>query len=150
MNLKKSFLINLYKAFVFIRSDIQRFENKKIIGALINIFSNSTDYDVYIKALPIDFSIVSCEIDVEVYMPESFREIFLYTLKKLNNLLNNMLYEEAYDLVDAVHGLPELIALQRTQNLEDFWDIYIEPIQCKWNIEYLQEFKAVFVNNIYK
>ena len=143
-NLKKSFLINFHRLFVFFRSDIKRFENKEIVGILLQCSNNDFGFGGLAKEFHIDFLLGSCEEDVEIHVPEPIKKMLLYTFEKLKNLFNNMEYEEAYDVVDAIHGLPEMFAYQQTQHLDDFWKTYIEPIRRKWRSDYYEEFKELF------
>lgn len=59
-------------------------------------------------------------------------------LKELELLLGDGEYERAYDLVDAIHMMPEIIADYGTLN-DSFWQVHIAPYRNRWNRNFLVE-----------
>ena len=160
--MEKPFLLNLHRLFVYIRSDIERVENKAILETAITTLENDSNNDFLVdsfKKLHLYESninhtvedIAICDIiqtnNIDngiVYSKEKLKEMLLYAMEKLLYLLHKKAYEEAYDLTDAIHVLPELIAQEICENNDSFWEVYIEPIRHKWNIDYFDDYRDYF------
>ncbi len=46
-------------------------------------------------------------------------------------------FERAYDLLDAIHCLPEAIISKKQWNSKAFWKMYIRPYREKWDNQFL-------------
>ena len=92
----------------------------------------------------IDFLLDDCYVDADIFVQEQLISVLKHTLEKLIFLLDKSEYEEAYDLTDAIHMLPEIVALQKIQYLHDYWNTHVEPLRLKWGIDYFQEYRAFF------
>ncbi|MDR1203326.1 MAG: hypothetical protein LBL58_17085 [Tannerellaceae bacterium] len=92
-----------------------------------------------------DFFIGNLDYDVEVEKSDEIEIILEYSLRRLKTLICNENYNEAYDLTDAIHALPEIYAEGRTDNLSNYWKIFIEPIREKWGYDYFNECEKLFV-----
>ena len=139
--------MNLYRSFVFIRNDIKRYRNKELVSFLLDSLKGDFDIEVA-NSLDIDFLLDDHENSNIIYVPEYLKKALLYALTKLTHLLSDMAYDEAYDLVDAIHVLPELIIHGKLQNLDDFWNTFIKPMRNKWNSIYFQEFEGFFISGL--
>jgi len=141
--LKKDFLVNLFRICIFIRSDIKRFKNEEILEIVLKSWNDKIILSEIVNELPL----VNTQKDFDIYVDYVLEKFLLHAFERLKTLLKNKLYEEAYDLVDAIHGLPELLLRQEIKHMRDFWNVYIEPMRRKWGDCYFQEFKGFFLND---
>ena len=64
----------------------------------------------------------------------NFEGLFVYVLEKIIYLLQENSIDQAYDLVDAFHWLPESVAKKTKIRYIDFFTIQLIPLSEKWNI----------------
>lgn len=60
---------------------------------------------------------------------------------RLRYLMKRKEFEHAYDLVDSVHCLPEIIVENNFCVPKTYWKTYIVPYRCKWDKEFLKEYQ---------
>lgn len=58
----------------------------------------------------------------------------LQELELLEDLLADRKTEQAYDLADAIHFLPEIILKNDGRITKDYYDVYLKPYRKKWNV----------------
>jgi hypothetical protein len=111
---------------------------------ILNIGSLDNDAKTFLKsALNFDTTSVNTDNVDEIrrYLPiisETISEI----CKQINiNNLNN-----AYDLIDAIHCLPEALLEKKVWNPKDYWDIYINAYRKKWNSQFLSNEEHELLN----
>jgi len=56
----------------------------------------------------------------------------MYILDRLVSLLDQREFEQAFDIVDAFHWLPESIAYEREIHYVNFYDTYVIPLGRRW------------------
>ena len=104
----------------------------------IEIYGNvSSDLETY------EFLENALKMDCISYVTDNLGEISRY-LSVLSDaaleicaLLRQENFERAYDLVDAIHCLPEAIMSKKQWNSKAFWKIYIKPYREKWDNNFL-------------
>lgn len=83
------------------------------------------------------------KIDCISYITDNLGEINCYlsvisdTALEICTLLRHESFDRAYDLVDAIHCLPEAIMSKKQWNSKVFWKIYIKPYREKWDNSFL-------------
>ena len=159
----KNTLINYHRILVFIRYDIKRRVNEKIVDLLLSSLHehiNNSDFVVEMHKMMMtkgiryifmtndeSFNLLISDTDdnAVVEREDAIRNILLYSMTKIKMLLKIKAYDEAYDIIDAIHALPEIFANGRVTNLFDYWKIYIEPVRLTWGREYFTEVSRYFV-----
>ncbi|MEK0317243.1 hypothetical protein [Cohnella sp. 56] len=145
-----NFYIGLcYRIFLLIRADIRSSQNSYLLVVLIEILrklknGERLDRDDIVKEInQITKRILLDDIEssgVDYSNPPS-----LIHLKVLNEileealfLLNQKEFQRAYDLIDAVHFLPEIMITEDWIEKE-YWDNFIIPYRNKWNDHFLKD-----------
>ena len=154
----KNMLINFHRILVFIRFDIYRLENKLIIDLMVNSLINNYPNSIFVEAVNKELSQcrkindISCDLFTttndcinDVELNEIVRCVLLPIMEKIQLLIKNEIYDEAYEIVDVTHALVEVLANSETSNLHDFWKIYMEPLISKWKICSLIDLKKYFI-----
>lgn len=150
------FLLGFQRIFIHIRSQIQ---NPYNIGLLKKI----SEYSLTLIKSDIEYDIFKTEINKIVNSDAQLEELFKMALNNINisfetdNLqeikgylyvlsdtsleiciqLNAGYFDRAYDLVDAIHCLPEAILSKKNWNTKVFWNTYIKPYRERWDMNFL-------------
>lgn len=66
--------------------------------------------------------------------------VILSALEKVRELIGFDQFEEAYDLTDAVHVLPE-IAFAPNRDMAAYWNDFIVPYREKWDSDFFEAFR---------
>lgn len=144
-------LYDLSAVLVNIRSNIEYKLNVKVLDKIIGVLSideEITDenqirkviadvpdldrekwYFVYHNNIYVNHSLVKKE---EIY------SLLLTICKLLKTTLENQQYDRAYDLADAVHCLPEIIADNGFSVPKSYWKINIGGYRKKWDKDFLK------------
>lgn len=159
------FMLGFHRIFVFIRSQIQSEYNENIMKVVskysLRLESGSVNefekfkteilkiVEVDIKAK--DFLFSALNIDYKNYTTDNITEIYRY-LPVLSNvaseicrLLRDACYDQAYDLVDSIHYLPDAILDKRKWNAKAFWRTYDRRYKEKWKNNFLENSKKKLV-----
>lgn len=153
-------LTNIQRVIVLIRFDIKDSENIKLINILIKSLKNNNTNTQMIKEfeslntsskMQKKFDLwrlkQSKELSRELTQEEKniIDTILIYSLSEVEELIKKALYEKANDIIDAIHGIPEVfIEDKRIRDLKKYWKIYIKPFQKKWKSAYFNEIKILF------
>ena len=86
------------------------------------------------KALSLSDSI-STSINVE----QNFMKMFSRALSEIIHLLQKKDFDQAYDIIDAFHWLPEDIAHGIRVNLVNFFITKVVPLSKKWGTSFVEE-----------
>ncbi|NLE05803.1 MAG: hypothetical protein GX638_13525 [Crenarchaeota archaeon] len=84
---------------------------------------------------------------------QAIYDILIKSCKAIKESIEEEKFEKAYDLVDAVHCLPDIIADNHFKITESYWEIYIKPYRIKWDKRFLmKEQKSIIIllNYFYK
>ncbi|MBP2000776.1 hypothetical protein J2Z69_001807 [Paenibacillus shirakamiensis] len=65
-----------------------------------------------------------------------YLQIVNLVIEEIKDLILLNKYQQAYDLIDAIHCLPEIIVLQNW-NERDYWKNFIYPYREKWDSYFL-------------
>ncbi|MCL2421503.1 MAG: hypothetical protein FWD03_06560 [Defluviitaleaceae bacterium] len=151
----KNILLNYHRIFVFMRHDIKQEVNRKIVDLLLDSLHKhvkNNDFVVEIRKMMMsmpnteNFNLLERDTDDKAVVDgeAEIRSILLYAVAEIKQLLKNKAYDEAYDIVDAIHALPEIFANDRANHLSEYWKIYIEPVRLKWGQKYFTEVSKYF------
>ncbi len=150
------FLLGFQRIFIHIRSQIQRPYN-------INLLEKISRYALLLNESDIGYDMFKAEIlkiaDTDAQLEEFFKtalnnfnisfetdnlqEIrsYLYVISdtsaEICMQLDNGNLDRAWDLVDAIHCLPEALLSKKDWNPKSFWDTYIRPYREKWDGNFL-------------
>lgn len=143
-------LYDMSFALIKIRGRIQEKSNTLIISQMIKVLGekSNTDDNQIRKAIS-SVSELDCEYWEFAYHNNAYvthytmnkpaiNDLLIKLLENLLYLLNNKDFEMAYDLVDSVHCLPEIIADNNMTIPKSFWKIFIKDYQNRWDKDFLK------------
>ena len=148
--INKNDLYDIAYALILIRSDIRAKTNVAVLEQIIKVLEseNSAEDNQIRKAIS------SIEgLDGERWYFVFYNNVYVNhkLLKKaesyslLINLMQNLVcelekchFEKAYDLVDCVHCLPEMIADNNFTIPKSFWRTFVKSYRNKWDREFLR------------
>lgn len=81
---------------------------------------------------------------VKKYSPQLFYFLF-FSMKKIESMVASNEYEQAYDLVDCIHVVPDMI-LDNQNHWDEYWHIYVEVYINKWNCLSFMQFKDIILS----
>lgn len=152
------FLVSLQRILVFIRSQIKISFNEHLITIINNyLLELNNDYEINFlifkgRILNLvekendfrDFFHGALELERSNFDTDNMDEINRYlpvirdAVLELERCLKKSNYDRAYDLVDAIHGLPEAILNKKKWKARKYWKIYIKPYREKWDNDFLK------------
>ena len=100
---------------------------RRAIASVENISGKQWDF-VYHNNVYVNFKLLK---DKHIY------DLITKICEELIVLFNSNAFERFYDLIDAVHCLPEIIADNKFSVPDDYWDNYIVPYRNKWDKQFL-------------
>jgi len=139
----------LHNIFIYIRNNI----SSEIIIILLKLILHKiqspyeeSDYGQIILCKKVDvYDFIKEFLELNQF---TCKEIILnyilgYALTRVIKLLEKSEYDEAYDLIDSVHILPEIIYNLSKRKLKDYWEDYIVVYHNKWNNKYFDDKKDI-------
>ena len=143
-------LYDISAAFVLIRADIKSESNSEVIKSIVDVLQN---VEVMYEENQIRKAIQNIDnldrerwqfvFHLNVYVNHdnlknsSIYAVLISACKRLLKTLSEKNYEEAYDLVDCIHCLPEIIADNRFEITKTFWNANIKEYRHKWDKDFL-------------
>lgn len=151
------FMLGITRIFIIIRSQIKNTYNVSILGevckyCLMLKYSGAIEFDKFRDTI---IKIVKNDAEMCEYLENALKmnnidvvtdnesEIFRYlpvisdSALEICNLLRDKKFDNAYDLIDAIHCLPEAIINKSQWSPKEFWEIYIHPYREKWDNNFL-------------
>ena len=145
-------LYDIAKAFMHIRYNIQENSNIEILYAIISVLNkdqeNSEDNQIrkalrLLKGLDSErwYYIFFDNVYTHHYLlkNKNIYKLFEKLCKETIALLEQNDYERAYDLVDAYHCLPEIIANNNFTIPKSFWKTFVKDYRSKWDNDFLRD-----------
>ncbi len=136
---------------VYIRKDIKNKANIDIISILLEVFGNNLTNNHMCDNIAL--------INVSWYRQlkhedknctgnniEYYNKFIVDTLLFLMDLLSSQQYEMAYQVVDILHILPNVILKRGKKSKKDFWKTFIRPFEKNNNITFFKKMKKDFFN----
>ena len=77
----------------------------------------------------------------ELALDMQLKEFIIRALELVKKYMLIQEYEIAYDIVDMLHGLPEIIIADNEKGLKQYWKNYVRPFQRKWKCKEFNEWK---------
>jgi len=97
------------------------------------ILKGHEDYDIYL----------SYEKSVEMNIDSSLIDLYMYILDRLIELLDKFEFDQAFDIVDVFHWLPESIAFERKIDYVGFFEAKVMPLGKKWGDSLVNELHSL-------
>lgn len=141
---------NLKRVFVFVRFEIKNDKNCQIADAILygmkNHVTNEELCDMLIQAMPEwkEKFHTKTEIKQEILYNEELEQFIVHAVELMKDHLEIQHYDLAYDLADMLHALPDIVLANEKNGLKNYWKIYVKPVQKKWDLKLLEEFKYLF------
>lgn len=152
------FMLGYQRIFVIIRSDINNPYNLDLLEiiskyCLLLEEDQSTKFDTFKSEI---YNIIDEHTDInelienalkiyEVnYITDNLNEIYRYlsvisdTALEVCTQLRQKNFDRAYDLVDAIHCLPEALISKKQWDPKLYWKMYIRPYREKWDKQFLK------------
>ena len=135
---------------ILMRSDIYNKDNNKIceqILAVLNFRENNESLLCRLnKIINLERYINFFESGNEGCVNLEEKEIKILTLgiRKIDDCLKIKNYKFAYDMIDALHIFPEILANREKINMKHYWNVYFEVLIKKYNDKDLNDLKKLF------
>lgn len=144
-------LFDISQAFILIRSDIRYNKNIEILNKIIEVISAEN----YIETNQIRISISGItDLDKNIWSYCFYKNLYtnitflknqriinilIKACKELISVLKSENYNKAYDLVDAIHCLPDIITENKMSVTKTYWKNHIDHYRKKWDKEFLKK-----------
>lgn len=148
--MEKNLLKNIYKLMVLMRSDIYNKNNNKICEQILAVLNFRENNDSLLcklnKIINLERYINFFESSYEGCVNLEEKEIKILTLgiRKIDDCLRIKNYKFAYDMIDALHIFPEMLANSEKINMKHYWNVYFEVLIKKYNDKDLNDLKKLF------
>lgn len=138
---------NFQRIFVFLRFDIKDKNNLHVIDIIIKVIDNNIRNEEMCKMI---FYIMPKWKGQLIVEDDECKEMIiniqlkLFIIRALELMKTSILkqeYEIAYDIVDMLQGLPEIVIANNKKGLKKYWKIYVNPFQRKWKCKTFNEWK---------
>ena len=154
------FMLGFQRIFVIIRSDIKNPHNINLLEliskyCLLLKEDKSTKFDIFKSEI---YNIINkhdeinelIENALKIYevtpITDNLNEIYRYlsvisyTALEICMQLRQKKFDKAYDLVDAIHCLPEALISKKQWDPKLYWKMYIRPYKEKWDNQFLKNY----------
>jgi len=150
----KNFFINMHRAFVIIRSNIAHSANEEVLCLiknnlesgeknskfLVDLSKSPIVSKYYIDDLDCDLiDIFLNDVSLSIDIDQTHMKVFDYILTKAIHKLQKQELDQVYDLIDAFHVFPELVANDIDIDYSDYFDTYVKPLNAKYGIDIVKE-----------
>ncbi len=148
---------DIFSVFLRIRNDVRHEQNVVVLSLLIVTLESDTElytHNKIRKALAssgdLDKNIWEFIYHENIYVhykitkDKNINKLLVCLCTQLQQLLIQKKYQQAYDLVDAVHCLPNIIVENEFQIPKSYWKIYVKPYRKKWDKTFLKSQEKVF------
>lgn len=149
-------LYDIAYALTIIRNHIREEQNTIILSEMIKVLeeNNSAEDNQIRKAIAlvegIDYECWRYVYHNNVYVNQrilkniAIYQLFIQLFESTITILNNSLFDQAHDLVDSYHCLPEIIADNHFTIPKSYWKTFVKEYRKKWNREYLRKEQKEF------
>ena len=148
-------LYDMTAVLVNLRSDIANPQNVLIISKVIEALNTYEPYEECVirkKLATIDkldnnrwYFVFHNNVYVnhQILKIDYVYELLIYIHTELLRIIKSGEFDRAYDLADAIHSLPTILADNNFIIPKSFWYNYIHPYRHKWDRSFLKS-KAIF------
>lgn len=142
--------INIVIILVYLRRDIRKPYNTKIIDYMLSWISNeitAKELIELVKQLGVEWW-DNLKPENHLFIKNDFRNKFIdYTLKYLRDLIQQSQYDKAYCVTDILHVFPDVI-LNNAKSTKAFWKHYILPFKKNFKDDFFDEFRLIFTTGL--
>lgn len=146
-----NFLLCLKDIFVYIRYKIDDLHNIEILEVLNQhvtryLSTGDIDYQNFLKKIQpfvnlemyriINKNLINEVSAMRLKEIGRYLQIIKLAIEEIFYCFEEKNYHQAYDLVDAIHALPEAL-LYKEWNARSYWQCYIKLYRNKWNEHFL-------------
>lgn len=146
--MNKNVLINFQRIMVFLRADIKNERSNNISYILSQTFDNSLNNkemcDAIIKIMPDWKTQLQYGESENQVVQEEIIEFIKQTMQIMGDSLSANEFDFAYDIADILHVLPDIVIRNEKKGLKEYWEVYIEKFNKKWQFDELTRFKRYF------
>ncbi|RXE57503.1 hypothetical protein [Acetivibrio mesophilus] len=165
------FLIGFHRILIVIRSNIRNPQNMSLLETIskycISLQEESlTNFEIF-KSEIIEVVNEQKEIKellnnaLNVYevdpITDNLSEIYRYlsvisdSALEICTQLRQKSFDRAYDLVDAIHCLPQALVCKKQWDPRAYWKIYIRPYRERWDKQFLEnQERKLFITSFFK
>lgn len=143
----KSLMINIHRILVFIRFDIRNPINIKLLESIVECIREKSGNGKLLEILSDEQHIIKQLLLEESELYENrnnIDEFLLIILEDILNMLNSGDYDIAYEMVDLIHILPELIISNNKKDLRVYWKLNIKQYSKKKKNDLAKKSKKYF------
>lgn len=146
----KYLLQNFYKLMVLMRSDIKNSKNLIICELILNAINSQIPNETLLFKLSEIFNLddyqnfFSFDSGDNICIKNNELKIITVGVEEVLNCLQLNKYDFAYDLIDALHILPEVLSNNGNIELYDYWKTYFENLTKKYGISKFKMIKKCF------
>ena len=128
-------LLEEISKYCLVLKDGREIEYEAFKEEIIRIVEDDVESKEFLEnALKIDYISVATDNLSEII---SYLSVLSEAILEICSLLRDESFDRAFDLVDAIHCLPEAIMCKKQWNSKLFWKIYIKPYREKWDKSFL-------------
>lgn len=137
------------------RYQVQRKSTRDILEALSIFFAQSVwqwQYDDLLQVIKSvksfdnfgEFKVTNAFLTKEITPTDNIKQIVNYSILMSKicehgcKLYDEMKYDQLFDLLDLVHGLPEALLYKRSWNSKSYWKTYFKPYRRKWDKHFMK------------
>lgn len=147
--MEKYLLINIYKLMILMRNDIYNKDNLPICELILNVLKIKEGNESMLCNMNkiIDLTIYLNFFEFgnsnNVHVKERVINILILGIEKIFCNLQTKNYDFAYDMIDALHILPEMLSDGKKINLKHYWKTYFSKLSRKYEDEELNVLKKI-------
>ncbi len=148
--MEKNLLKNIYKLMILMRKNIYNQNNQLICEMILQIIdckgSNKEMLSKLNKILDTKEYLNFFDFGNSEYVTVNRTElnILIIVLGKVKNSLNSKRYDLAYDLLDGLHILPEIMADNKEIDLNSYWKVYFKNTLKKYDDKDIELIRKCF------
>ena|GEM_PF-6955036 len=143
----KIFIVNVYVVFTAVRLRINQPDCIELLRVLRDNLASGGDNESFISNVQVSETLkdVASEIGLhnetsaKIKIAPAFSRLYVYISDVVIKLLEEHSFEQAYDIIDAFHWLPESLANERKVDYVEFFVVYVMPLGEKWGKDLVNE-----------
>lgn len=143
-----NFLLNVQRIMVFMRFNISSPQNTELVDILTNCMNSNCDNCLLVDLI----SNRQGELREQLLLEEgegygtnnNIKSFLLQMLEFISEGVDTQNYDMAYDIVDMLHVLPDVIIANDRKQLKQYWKIYVKPVLKRRKRERVYEIKKTY------
>ncbi len=137
--MENNLLIDLTALLVGLRADIRAANGAAMVQTALTALESNQTSAAFANALLINAGVAMSSnrrgkpLPVKDIDHPPLRQLLLRSFRQLSQLLTSRQYEQAYDLTDTIHFLPELFGREQLLHRNDYTTCFVKPYTAKWH-----------------